>query len=214
MYDLNLLQPTEKDQLLQELLSKYHNEQNTPRLNASEVSGTQGETSMDHPDEQQDMTMLEPFAKVLDILIDKVEELEARIEANEKLVIDDLFGGIDRMYKQNLRTQSVDGLRSKYGDLFNPHADALKELAPDEDIYDTLHDILEPMKGQEGWGDEQEFEAVKNAATAIADKIAKIKGTPVAVEVEQTTTEAAPATAESKFLEKVKQMRAKAPKTM
>lgn len=211
MYDLNLLQPAEKDQLLNELLSKYENEVSTQRLGQAKMAPG---AEMPHEDVQADMAMLEPFAQVLDILIDKVEELEERIEANEKLVIDDLFGGIDRMYKQNLRSQSIEGLKGKYGSLFEPHMSALSELAPGEDIYDTLHDLLEEAKGQGDWSDEREFESVKNAAQAIGDKIAKIKGQPVAVEVQKTEVQPAQEGAESKFLEKVKQMRAKAPKNM
>jgi hypothetical protein len=217
MYDLNLLDPKEKDQLLQELLSKYENEVSTQRLDQTEVPGGAGP---EHPDEAADLAMLEPFAKVLEILIDKVEQLEERLEANERMVIDDLFGGIDKMYKQNLRTKAVGGLRDKYGDMFAPHMDALSELAPGEDIYEALHDMLDPMRAGEGWDDEKELGTVKDVAQSIADKIAKIKGAPVDVEVQKAEAsaepekkeESKPQDAQAAFLEKVKSMRQKAPK--
>lgn len=203
-YDLTKLAPDEKDRLLHELLSRYDNDVQTPGLHGAEVSGP------DHGDESADRAMLEPVLKVLDIIIEKLEELEARIEANEKLVVDDLFGGIDRMYKNNLRTQSINGIQEKYGSLFDPHMDALKELAPDENVFEALHEMLDPLRREEGWDDEKELGHVTGAAQAIADKIAKIRSTstpeekPAGVAVEITRTNTSP---EAAFLEKVKGMR-------
>jgi phosphoketolase len=194
MYDLSRISPQEKDRLLMELLTKYENDNPKP------------EVSQDHPDQAQDEAMLEPFAKVLDIVISKLEELEERLEKNEKLVVDDLFGGIDKMYKSNMRTKGVDELRGKYGEMFNPHMDALKELAPDEDLYEALHDMLEPLRGQEGF-DENEY--LTGASKAIADKIAKIKGEKPAegVAVEVSKVEATPIQVNGDpFLDKVKRM--------
>jgi hypothetical protein len=213
MYDLNNLAPQDKDQLLTELLKRYDQDVRSP---STEAVGAPA----DHGDAQQDQDMLAPVLKVLDIVIEKLEELEQRLEANEKLVVDDLFGGIDKMYKQNVRTQSIDGIKGKYGDMFAPHMDALKELAPDEDIFETLHDMLDPLRGSDGWDDEKEFGAVKGAADSIAQKIAKIKGgdkpaeesAPDGVAVEITKTSAGPIEGgeESDFLKKVRDMKKKA----
>lgn len=171
----------------------------------------------EHGDMEADLAMLEPFAKVLDILIDKVEELEERSIKTEKLVVDDLFGGIQKMYSSNQRSQSIDGLRGKYGEMFDPFSDGLKELAPDEDIYEVLHDLIEPMKSDEGYNDEMEYGAVKNAADSIAAKIAALKGTDLPseegeIEVTEITVdedEVKPSK-EDAFLEKVKDMKKKA----
>lgn len=208
MYDLNKLAPEEKDKLLMQLLTKYDNEVSTPGLHGAEVSG-------EHPDAEADKQMLEPFAKVLEVLIDKVEELEDRIQKNESLVVDELFGGIDRMYKANLRSKSIDDLRGKYGEVFSPYMDGIKELAPNEDLYEALHDMLEPLRAGEGWNDEQELGTVKSAADAIAQKLAKLRGSgsepaPEGVAVEVTKTEAIPAkkaSPEAAFIEKVKEMK-------
>jgi len=205
-YDLSNLSPDEKDRLLQELISRYQNDVPVPG-NAPDAN-----PMADHPDAPQDQAMLEPFAQVLDIVISKLEELEQRIEANEKLVVDDLFGGIDRMYKSNLRAKSVDGLRGKYGPVFEPHMSALEELAPGEDIYEALHDMLDRLRGEggEGFGEEQEADAVRGVADAIGAKIAKIKG-PAAASVEVTTAEpvAEEPTQEpkDKFLDNVRKMK-------
>jgi hypothetical protein len=197
MYDLTRISPEEKDKLLMELLTKYENDTQSQPIQ---------DVKVDHPDQAQDEEMLEPIIKVLDIVISKLEELEERLEKNEKLVVDDLFGGIDKMYKSNMRSKSVDGLRGKYGEMFNPHMEALKELAPDEDLYEALHDMLEPMRGQEGFN-EDEF--VGNASKAIADKIAKIRGDKPTdgVAVEVSKVEATPIQVKGDdFMDKVKRM--------
>lgn len=205
MYDLSKLQPDEKDKLLAELLSRYEGD-----TSAAAPQGAQMDPS--HGDEPQDLAMIEPILKVLEVMIDKVEELEGRLEANEKLVVDDLFGGIDKMYNENLRKQSVDGLRSKYGDLFAPHMGALAELAPGEDIYDALHEILEPLRQGEGWDDEKELGAVTGAAESIAKKIAAIKGAAApeggAVEVTKVSAEpVAEMSPEDKFFGKIRRQK-------
>jgi hypothetical protein len=202
MYDLNKLQPDEKDKLLSELLSRYEGDTSAAAPQAAQIDPG-------HGDEFQDLQMMEPILKVLEIMIDKMEELESRLEANEKLVVDDLFGGIDKMYNDNLRKQSVDGLRGKYKDLFEPHMGALSELAPGEDIYDALHEILEPLRQGEGWDDEKELGAVSGAAEAIAKKIAAIKGAgvPAGGAVEVTQVSAEPINPENKFMDKVRKMK-------
>jgi hypothetical protein len=208
-YDINRLSPEEKDQLLMQLIAKYDGGGENPA----------------HPDEAQDEAMLEPFAKVLEILIDKVESLEERLAKNESLVIDDLFGGIQKMYDTNMRNKSIEEIKGKYGSMFEPHMGAIQELDPETDLYGSLHDMLAPLRGGEGWDDEQEMGHVKSVADAIAQKIAKIKGessektdeNPAGLSVEVTKTSAAPVEvggADEKFLDKVRAMRAKAPKSL
>lgn len=209
MYNIEALSPEEKDRLLNELITKYEHEQQGPDASPKPI----GEPIEDHPDKDADLAMLEPFAKVLDILIDKVESLEEGVSKLDSLVVDELFGGIDRMFKSNQRTQGIDGMRTKYGDMFSPFEDGLKELAPDEDIYEVLHDLIEDMKSGEGYSEESEMGAVKSAADSIAQKIAALKGEVPeegAVEVEVTKTEIEDVEEPSKeeaFLEKVRNMK-------
>jgi len=204
MYNLNNLSQQEKDDLLQQLVTKYD-------------GGDQGGAPAGD-DSQQDADQMEPFAKVLEILIDKVEAQEEKICKLESLVIDDLFGGIQKMYDTNMRTKSIDDLKGKYGGMFDPHMATIQELEPDGDLYGMLHDMISPMRDQEGWNDEQEAGTVKSVADAIAEKIAKIKGAgapapdaagPDGVAVEVTKTSAAPVSggADENFLNKVRKMK-------
>ena len=204
MYNLNNLSQQEKDDLLQQLVTKYD-------------GGDQGGAPAGD-DSQQDADQMEPFAKVLEILIDKVEAQEEKICKLESLVIDDLFGGIQKIYDTNMRTKSIDDLKGKYGGMFDPHMATIQELEPDGDLYGMLHDMISPMRDQEGWNDEQEAGTVKSVADAIAEKIAKIKGAgapapdatgPDGVAVEVTKTSAAPVSggADENFLNKVRKMK-------
>lgn len=214
MFDLNQLQPEEKDKLLMELLSKYENEQQGSSNKAFEESS---ETPAQESDEQQDLEFLKPFADCIEALISKVEELEERVAKTESLVIDDLFGGIQKLYDENVRGQGIDELKSKYGDLFNPHLDALKEIEPDTDVYGKLHDFMSTFKQSPDYSDEMGDTTMKDIASQLAAKIAEHKASkgeaPVGGEaVEATSIKAVPLEvdgtegANQDFLKKVKEM--------
>jgi len=214
MFNLEALSPEEKDKLLNELLSKYEGEGVSPEAG--------------HADIQEDLQTMEPIVKVIEILINKVEELEERLTYTEKLVIDDLFGGIEKLYKKNIKAKGVEELKSKYAEHFSPFESTLKELAPDEDWGEALYDMLDSLKGNEGYNDEMGHNAIMEAHKALADKLSKIKGetAPVGdvseeikpegdgVAIEKTEVKAIPVEAEDEFLQKVRSMKAKSKKSL
>lgn len=159
--DLSTLSPEDKDQLLMKLIEKY-----------------QGDSGgMEHPDAAEDVEQMEPVFKVLELLINKVEEVENRLQKLECVVMDDLIGGIEGLYKSNTRAQGIKDIQGKYGHLFDPHMDAIKELEPDSDLYDALYEMLDSVKGADPeWNDEKELSSVSNFATSIGDRIGKIRG--------------------------------------
>jgi len=166
-YNLDALGPDEQKKLLEQLLAER-----------------EGGSDAGHPDAEQDQEMINPIIEALELLTNRVEELE-------RLVIDELFGGIEKLYKENQRTTGVGALRDKYGELFSPHSSALEALAPGEDVFEKIYDLLD---GQE-MDDTGRDEAVKGFAGSLAEKIARIKGeapasdgAPVTVEIEKTTT--------------------------
>lgn len=200
MYNLAALSPEEKDSLLTQLIAKY--------------DGAEPETA-DHPDAAQDEAMLAPMQELLQMFAGKLEEIEGRMDKVESMVVDDLFGGIDRLYKSNVRAKGIDDMRGKYGDMFNPHVDAIRELSPEdaEGFWDKIYDLVEEMKGEEGFNDEVMDERLRGAASSIGEKIQKLRGdSPAAVAVETTEVKAAPVEgqADEKLLEKVRGMKQKA----
>lgn len=165
---------------------------------------------------------MEPILKVLEILCSMVESLEEEVKMLRGVVMDDIIGGIDSLYKSNQRGIGVEGLRGKYGKLFDPHTDALKELSPDEDVFDKLYDLIESAKGGEGWDDTKEGDMATSLASGIAAKIAKIKGEAPAAEgespaaeeappavVEEVKTSAYPAGADEKLMKRIEEMKRK-----
>jgi hypothetical protein len=156
-----------------------------------------GGGTVEHPDAEQDAAMVHPIIQALELLTSRVEELE-------RLVVEELFGGIEKLYRDGQRKTGIGSLKEKYGSLFEPHLPVLAELAPGEDVFEKIFDLLEGSD----MDDEAKDGAVKGYAQSIADKINKIKsaGAPAAVEIEVTKTEAAPVNRGQAFLDKVREM--------
>ena len=195
MYDVSSLSPEEKDRLLAKLI---------------EVSGIEPSGSSDvHPDESQDLAMLEPFAKVAEMLIGKMEQLEEQVEALDKLVTEEIIGGITSLYKEKSRMGGISSMMEKYKDKFDPYQDFYKETAGSS-LYDDLYDEIEKMKEAEpDWNEEKECGKVDELFNGLKEHHGKIKGIvapddgiAIKVETKEAEQEADP-------LEKVKAMRKK-----
>jgi vacuolar-type H+-ATPase subunit I/STV1 len=175
-----------------------------------------------HPDAEQDIQQITPLIEAVQFLAAQMETMNERIEKIEKVVMEDLIGGITNLYKTNQRDSSIAGLKEKYGSLFDPHKDAIDAFYPGVDVYEHLQDLLEEMKGGEDFSEDAFDGTVRESVQELQDKIAKLtgkqdqnSGEPVAVEVEVEKTEEAPKEEEdniTKTLNRFKQMAAKAPK--
>lgn len=132
------------------------------------------------------------LAAVLDLLCSKLEALEERQSKLESVVVDEIIGGISNLYSDNMRVEGIKGLKGKYGDLFGQHEGAFKELY-DGDVYEKLFDMIEEMKGGEGYTDEAGDSEIKKIAAQLGEKLAKVKGPePAATAVEVKTEEVEP----------------------
>lgn len=126
-----------------------------------------------HGDYQEDMAMIAPLVEAVTMLTQRVEELE-------RLVIDELFGGIEKLHKDNTRKMGIDGLRGKYGSMFEPHMETLKSINPDQDVFEIIYDLLD------GVGEDQHDEMVGG----FEKKLKTLRGIPdveKSVEVEIST---------------------------
>jgi hypothetical protein len=174
-FDISNLSPAEKDDLLMELVGRYKS--GDTGSSGPTASAESGGSDGNYHD----------ICQLLEMLIDKVEEIDERSTKLEHAVIDDLFGGIERMYKDNLKVKGVGEIKAKYGEMFAPHMDVLKQTDPDSDIFEMLHNQREDMRGSDGYSDEMFDGKVAGYAQAIAEKIAELKanGTiPAGAEVE------------------------------
>ena len=133
---------------------------------------------------------VEELANALDILVNKVEELEGTVMVLKKTVDDDLIGGIRNLYDENVRASGISDLKGKYGSLFSPYEKGLGEMGV-SDVYGELHDMLARLKAETpDFSEEMGDSKIREIAKMIGDKFAAITGKPA--EVEATKVEAAP----------------------
>jgi hypothetical protein len=174
------------------------------------------------PEELQQLTIHciqsnEELTKVVGMLMDWKEWMDERTDKLEKVVMEEIVGGVEDLYKKNMHDSGLEDLKGKYGSMFEPHMGALSEMYPGVDLYEEL------LKEKEGYPDEEAFGGRMNElSSALKAKLDKIRGVspeaeaaieqePVAEEVtEQATGEEAPGvpeTPEVDSLEIIKKMK-------
>jgi len=131
----------------------------------------------------------EAVASVLDQVVAKLDAIDERASALEKTVMEDMIGGIKKLYGENVRSEGITGLKAKYGSMFDPHMDAFKEMYGDQDLYGSLYDEIERMRGTDGYSDEAGDSRIKQIADTFRGKVEKIRGAP---KVEAVKVEAGP----------------------
>ena len=167
-----------------------------------------------HPDMEEDLQMIKPLVQAVEMLLEKVESLENRVQSVEKSLYEELLGGIDSLYKKNVREESIGGLKAKYSADFEPHAETFGELYPGTDLYERLHDLMEEAKGQDGYSDDDFDGKVKGMFEEMGAKFGKLRGIPQKtegeaseepkVEAEITTIEAKPDDIDKRIMERMK----------
>jgi len=115
---------------------------------------------------------MQKLCDALEFAVKEIETLGQRVDHLQTLVMEDLFGALEKQYKDNARSMSISGLESKYGEAIAPHMGALQALAPDAKIFDELFDLIEQARseGGEGW-DEDTF--VRGQITDLGDRLGK-----------------------------------------
>ncbi len=93
------------------------------------------------------------LASVLEMVLDKFEEVTGKLDRLENDFYKTLLGGIDGMYKENMRAEGMKGFHEKHGGMFSPYADDFKRIFGD-DLMEKAYDYLESLKGEEGYSDE------------------------------------------------------------
>lgn len=107
----------------------------------------------------------------------QITDLTEQVQKINSMVVDDLFGGIRKLYDGNIRSKGIDDLRGQYGDAFAPHMDAIKTLEPDGDIFEKLYDAISDMKNSNpDYNDEMADGHIQSVVKGIADMVSKLKG--------------------------------------
>lgn len=196
-YDMSALSPAEKDQLLAMLAEKVG------------VAAPEG----GHADVEQDKEVMQPLVDAVLALCEKVKAIEERLEGLDKIVMDEIIGGVTNLYNERKRMSGIDELSGKYKEKFSPYEGFFKELSG-SDLYDKLYDEIQSMKGEEPeWDEGKESSAIEQILGNIKAKHDKIKGIepPVdGVAIEVSTAQAEP-DEQGKLAERIRAMRKKSP---
>jgi hypothetical protein len=150
----------------------------------------QYDLSMLSPDEIQQLTIhaiksSEAMAEQISKLEEVIKMLSEKTSSIEDVVMNEIIGGVENLYNKNLHDSTIESIKQKYGHLFDPHMDALREFYPDADIYEELY------KEKENFEDDGAYDSrVNELAGLLKGKMEKIRGVkePV-VSVEETKVE-------------------------
>lgn len=110
-----------------------------------------------------------------------VQSLMERLGRIEEDFYQKVLGGIDGLYKENMRAEGMKGFGEKYGGMFSPHAEDFKRTYG-SDLMEKAFDYLESLKGEEGYSDEVGDGKLKELVDQIKGRLTK----PEAVAVEVT----------------------------
>ena len=165
---------------------------------------------LDAPPPEDPVKMI---ASLMDMLIERMQDLDERICRIDTFIQKDLIGGIKELSDSQASAARLSGLKGKYGSLFEPHASYLKDrLGDPEKIYDLLDQHLAELRGVDGYTDETGDSSIKSIAEEIGRRVSEITGKPVVVEEAASAetpaaeaVEAAPEAEESDPMAKLKE---------
>lgn len=123
----------------------------------------------------------EKFGTVAEIL----QQFASELAELKRVVMDELIGGVSKLYEENTRFEKLEGLKGKYADLFKDSADAYGKL--------YKGDLWENLMGElDGVADEEVDGKVKSLAADLLERIKAVKGEPAAAVSVEVTKDAAP----------------------
>ncbi len=126
-----------------------------------------------NPDQGADEALIaEALQEVLLPVCQKIDYLEEKLAMLEKVVMEELIGGIKGLYDKNMRSQRVEGLKSRFApELGEEYEGAFGKVYPDKNLWEDIADHLESMKGNEGFDEEGYGKGLMGGIKAHLDKI-------------------------------------------
>lgn len=128
------------------------------------------------------------LASVVEMLLDNYEKMSEKLAKLETDFYEKVLGGIDGLYKENLRADGLKAFGEKHGSMFAPFADDFKRVF-DKDLIPLVFDYLEELKGEPGFNDELGGTKLKELADQIKGRIGPKEPPPAAVEVTKVEAE-------------------------
>lgn len=127
-----------------------------------------------HSEASEEVAM-EQVVAAIKMLAEQHALLDEKVEMLEKLVQEEIIGGITKLYHNNQRALRVDGLRQGLGE-YAGIGEAFGKAFPKKDgsprdIYEAIDEMLEGERGKEGY---DEMAMGKSMAEKIKGKLAEI----------------------------------------
>ena len=144
-----------------------------------------------HPPEEQ----VPALAAIMQAMLGQMSEQEKRLEEYCQR-LDDIYGEMYQPLKEGyaakIRGQGLESMHQKYGAMFDPILEPLKGFGI-EDPYSTLYDMLEQMKKDGSYKEEEEATYIGDQHKEAMKRINAIRGVK---EEAAPTEEPAPASVE------------------
>jgi hypothetical protein len=173
----------------------------------------QHEQTSSHSDIGDDAEFLKPIVEALELVASRLDALTESHGQLEKIVMDDIIGGVKGLYDTNMRTNGISELKGKYGSMFEPLAPAWKDLSgEDSDLMEKLYDIVDELKHGEDYSDEKADSTIKDIHSKLLERVKNVKGIQIGEEEKsEPVAEVAVAKGEpdkiAEMIEKTKRMK-------
>ena len=129
------------------------------------------------------------IASALELVMAKLEAVEEKVDGVCDTVYNQFIGGINDLAAEKAHADRIGGLKTQYGSLFGgpgipEYLDA--EGYGGDKLFELLDEHISKLKGEEGF-DESTFneeDVIKNIASTIGERVAKITGKPVVAQAD------------------------------
>ena len=130
-----------------------------------------------HPPEEQ----VPVLAAIVQALVGQLADVDARLSELDQKFHGEIYGPLKDSYQAKIRGQGLQSMKQKYGSLFDPILEPLKGFGID-DPYSTLYDMLEGMKKDGTYKEEDEATYIGDQHKEAMKRIGAIRGEPPAEE--------------------------------
>lgn len=160
------------------------------------------------------MQLIRPLCEAVSKLAEIIDGLSERIEKLEKVVLDDIIGGVTNLYNKNKSLKDMEELRGRYGsELGEDDMEIFKNFYGDRDPIADMYEMVKDKMGTEGFDPDSELRPILDS---LKQKIAKAKPKAVEVEmetaVEPDTSQEVETSPEDELKAKIAKMKAQRPK--
>ena len=109
-----------------------------------------------HPDAEADENLIAEYLEaVLKPICERIDYQGQKLDLLEKVVMEELIGGIKGLYEKNMRAQRVEGLKGKFGPkLGEDYEGAFSKVYPDADLWGDIASKIDELKDQEGFDED------------------------------------------------------------